>query len=243
MIFKTLNKNEAKDEMQIWINKAPILPDLDDEYLFLREKLDEIDLNITETLKKKLSSKKKYYYDILFGIELYMCLNKIEGFNLRIAADDGFWRYLSIEVIPHIVAKRWGKDSQDHYWSRSSRIWTKLIWWYIHLSWQGDKKSTLKLIKTACFDTDTILNLVERPGRQGAYINVYRRLMNQFASLYMKSKEKESKLNKNNYTLIFRNIMKLHTAKCLVFEPSLYKNAEKGYVASLFRDLLLGMEN
>ena len=243
MIFKILNKNEAKDEMEVWLNEAPNLPELDKEYQKIRKDLEQINDNINNQLSLNKSSKKKYYYDILFGIELYIYLYKIEGFNLRIAADDGFWRYLSIKVIPHIVGARWQKDSHEHYWSRSSRIWIKLIWWYVHLSWQGDKKSTLKLLKTECFDTDTILNLVERPGRQGAYINVYRILMNQFSTIYTGYKEKGSGFKKNETTLMFRNIMKLHTAKILVFEPNLFQNAEKGYVKSLFIDYFLGDKN
>ena len=92
------------------------------------------------------------------------------GFNLRAAANDDFWRYLSIKVIPDVVAERWGYENESHYWSKPARIWLRSIWWYVHLSWQGDMQTTAKVLEASCFTTDSILNLEERTGRKGTFI-------------------------------------------------------------------------
>lgn len=122
-------------------------------------------------------AKKDYYIDAHIGILLYDYLWRVPGFNLRAAANDDFWRYLSIKVIPDVVAERWGYDNESHYWSKPARIWLRSIWWYVHLSWQGDMQTTAKVLEAPCFTTDSILNLEERTGRKGTFINVYRYIM------------------------------------------------------------------
>ena len=172
MIFKTLNKNESKIAMDEWINTKKI-PLLTDDYNKIRNEI----LAIYEEVKDK----KDYELDLYFGVKLYSYFNMIKGFNMRLASNDDFWRYLSLKVIPDIVAQRWGVDNASHYYERGTRIWLKSIWWYIHLSWQSDEESTIEILKNNT--TDEILNLVERAGGHGYYLNVYRNIMYFFAKI------------------------------------------------------------
>ena len=223
MIFKTLNKNESKIAMDEWINTKKI-PLLTDDYNKIRNEI----LAIYEEVKDK----KDYELDLYFGVKLYSYFNMIKGFNMRLASNDDFWRYLSLKVIPDIVAQRWGVDNASHYYERGTRIWLKSIWWYIHLSWQSDEESTIEILKNNT--TDEILNLVERAGRHGYYLNVYRNIMYFFAKI---PQERRYIATEGKSDRIFRRIMKLNTARCIVIEPPLYLGGEREYVKDLFNDL------
>ena len=220
MIFKTLNMTESRKAMQEWIRLSPNLPPIDDQYIGLRNALLEINKVVRENYSKD------YDIDLNFGIKLYVYLNSIQGFNLRMASNDDFWRYLSLKVVPDLVSERWGKDNKSHFYERASRIWLRSLWWYIHLSWQGDEESTYEILKNNT--TDEILNLVERAGRKGYYLEVYRNIM-YFYSMVQEQKSTNRKL--------FRNIMILNTARCTVIEPGLCLGGEREYVKSIFRDL------
>lgn len=223
MIFKTLNKNESKIAMDEWINTKKI-PLLTDDYNKIRNEI----LAIYEEVKDK----KDYELDLYFGVKLYSYFNMIKGFNMRLASNDDFWRYLSLKVIPDIVAQRWGVDNASHYYERGTRIWLKSIWWYIHLSWQSDEESTIEILKNNT--TDEILNLVERAGRYGYYLNVYRNIMYFFAKI---PQERRYIATEGKSDRLFRRIMKLNTARCIVIEPPLYLGGEREYVKDLFNDL------
>ena len=223
MIFKTLNKNESKIAMDEWINTKKI-PLLTDDYNKIRNEI----LAIYEEVKDK----KDYELDLYFGVKLYSYFNMIKGFNMRLASNDDFWRYLSLKVIPDIVAQRWGVDNASHYYERGTRIWLKSIWWYIHLSWQSDEESTIEILKNNT--TDEILNLVERAGGHGYYLNVYRNIMYFFAKI---PQERRYIATEGKSDRLFRRIMKLNTARCIVIEPPLYLGGEREYVKDLFNDL------
>lgn len=137
-----------------------------------------------------------------------------------------------MKVIPDIVAQRWGVDNASHYYERGTRIWLKSIWWYIHLSWQSDEESTIEILKNNT--TDEILNLVERAGRHGYYLNVYRNIMYFFAKI---PQERRYIATEGKSDRLFRRIMKLNTARCIVIEPPLYLGGEREYVKDLFNDL------
>ena len=236
MIIKRLNRIESQNAMQEWLINFPELPRISDEYISIR-------LDLQEKYNKIISEssnqcrKSDYFIDVNFGIYLYDYLNNKSWFNMRLASDDDFWRYLSLKVVPDIVSDRWGKDNETHFWSRPVRIWLKSIWWYIHLSWQGNVELTEKLLISPCFSTDTILNLQERTGRKGTYINVYRYIMyfySQVPNDHLKIINKNTSKKDDN---LFRSIMKLHTAKVIVIEPALYPGGEQGYAKSLFEDM------
>lgn len=224
MIFKSLSRADAKTAMNEWI-AHDVDPVVENEYLDIRNHL------LLKYDKIVNAYSKDYDKDLYFGTEVYLLLISLNGFNMRIAADDGFWMYLSLKVVPDIVSKRWGKNNESHFWERSTRIWLKSIWWYIHLSWQGNIDETINVLKNN--STDEILNLVERAGRKGYNIEVYRNIIYCYSTV---SQDIKQSFNKGRDTL-FRRIMILNTAYSQTIEPALYAEKEKGYVKWLFQSL------
>lgn len=226
MIFKVLNKVDSKKAMEEWINSYPELPKVPDDYEKIREELIKINKEVRRQYDKD------YDVDLNFGIKLYVYLNSIKGFNMRMASNDDFWRYMSLKVVPNLVSDRWGKDNESHFYERTTRIWLRTLWWYIHLSWQGDEKSTLEILKNNT--TDEILNLVERAGRKGYYVDVYRNIMYFFSKVpqerkYIKTGESNDRL--------FRKVMRMNTARSMAMEPELCLGGSRQYVKNIFLDL------
>lgn len=235
MIIKTLNRSESQVAMKDWIENYPSLPKVEGDYIKVRSEIQGFSKKVREECPQDIA-KKDYYIDVHIGILLYDYLWKQPGFNLRAAANDDFWRYLSIKVVPDIVADRWGKENESHYWSKPARIWLRSIWWYVHLSWQGDMTTTAKVLESPCFTTDSILNLEERTGRNGTFINVYRYIMYYYSRIPQEVLEAYDKNTKSQSDGLFRIVMKLNTAKSVVIDPALYLGGEKEYVRSLFMD-------
>lgn len=236
MIIKTLNRSEAQIEMKNWISQYPELPSVERDYIKIREDIQNFNKTVREECKGQ-TAKKDYYVDAHLGILLYDYLKKQPGFTLRAAANDDFWRYMSIKVVPDVVAERWGKDNDSHYWSKPARIWLRSIWWYVHLSWQGDITTTAHVLDAPCFSTDSILNLEERTGRKGTFIEVYRYIMYYYSHIPKNVLEEFNKNTKTHQDDLFRVIMRLNTAKVMVVDPALYLGGEKEYVKSLFSDV------
>ena len=117
MNIERLNRGEAEKAMCDWIENFPQLPVVSGEYIALRNDLEKLFQNVLNTSEKKSMKIRDYYTDAQFGFSLYMYLKNQNWFTLRLAADDGFWRYLSLKVIPDVVTKRWGKDNESHFWS------------------------------------------------------------------------------------------------------------------------------
>lgn len=197
--------------------------------------LDEINSNIDSGKFNK--SKKRYYIDCLFGIELYKILHK-NKFYISNANNTDVWRYISLKIIPDIVYERY-KDSgrlTDRFYAISNRIWLRTIWWYVHLSLQvkyveGKKKIDYEKTKEMLisFDTDYIMQIVDRAGAEGYRVELNRRLVNM---LY------EYKSLSNSKNRFYRKVLILNTARLKVFDPVLYKDGIDGYVNDLFNDLI-----
>lgn len=235
MIIKTLNRSEAQNAMKEWVLNYPSLPEVEGDYLKIRKDIQEFNQKVRSECPDSIA-KKDYYIDAHIGILLYDYLWRVPGFNLRAAANDDFWRYLSIKVIPDVVAERWGYDNESHYWSKPARIGLRSIWWYVHLSWQGDMQTTAKVLEAPCFTTDSILNLEERTGRKGTFINVYRYIMYYYSHIPQQVLDEYNKNTETQQDDLFRIVMKLNTAKVMVVDPALYLGGEKEYVRSLFMD-------
>lgn len=238
MEMKTLNRGDSQKAMAEWIENYPTLPSVDDSYVSIRNDLQEMNRQVRQDAENNASGKRSdnYYIDAHMGLALYKYLWEKPGFTLRTAADDGFWRYLSVKVVPDIVSQRWGRDNNDHFWSKPTRIWLRSIWWYVHLSWQGSYDSTKELLESPHFTTDTILNFEERNGRRGTCVEAYRYI------IYFYSKVPETVLKQftrgksGNSDDLFRVVMKLNTAKMMVMEPALCLGGEREYARTLFKD-------
>lgn len=160
----------------------------------------------------------KYLIDIKTGIQLYSLLPPAE-LGMRSATNDDFWRYISIEVLPDLVFKRWGLV-KDRFWEKSNRIWLKTVWWYVHLSWQNSLEKTKEYLSKPGLSTDTIAQLVERSGRHGYRIDLYRCIM--------------AKTIENNFDQTeFRALMTLNTVRSVSLEPRFFDGGIPGYVNDL----------
>lgn len=234
MDFKTINRVDAQKAMSEWVSAYPALPEIEGDDAKLRADIQEMNRKVR---KEAVSfDDDKYYIDAHFGLHLYNYLWKVPGFTMRVAADDGFWRYLSVKVAPDVVAQRWGKDNNDHFWSKPTRIWFRTLWWYVHLSWQGDLESTKELLENKNFTTDTILNFVERNGRKGTCVDAYRQIIRCYGMIPEETVKSFGRRGKENSDDLFRVVMKLNTAKMLVMEPALCFGGEEAYAETLFSD-------
>jgi len=175
----------------------PVAPRSD--FTELRNQLIDARNRVFEIYNFDAANRLEYLFDLTFGLELYQILDEKIGFTNRVATNDDVWRYLSVCVVPDIVHSRWSLNP-DHFYKRSIRIWLKTIWWYIHLSWRGNAEETFNILKNNT--TDTILQLVERPGI-GYYIELYRELMLQYSNYQDESR-----------TDFFRRVLKLNTEDC-----------------------------
>ena len=105
MEIKTLNRGEAQKAMDEWIENYPELPSVDSGYASIRNDLQSINRKIRSDIAGTKRSD-NYLTDAYMGLALYEYFWNQQGFTLRTAADDGFWRYLSVKVVPDIVAQR-----------------------------------------------------------------------------------------------------------------------------------------
>jgi len=210
-----------EDFKKLEINRTFVSPiNLKPEFEDIRQKLINARDKIFDVHKFDSQDKLGYEFDLLFGLEVYVILNEYRNFKNRVASNDDIWRYLSVKVIPDIVHARWGLK-EERYFRTPSRIWLRTIWYYIHLSWKGDKESTYEILKNNT--TDTIMQLVDRSS-VGYNLKLYRELMNQYAKIDDSSRE------------IFRRVLKLNTARAFVTAPELVNGSIVGYVNQLIKD-------
>jgi len=160
-------------------------------------------------------------YDMKVGLALYQVLGEA-GMDLRTAADDGWWRFLSLRVLPDLVKSRWYSTPSVRIWKGRSRIWLRALWWTVHLTWQGSQAETRNVLENVT--TDTVVQLVERPGKGGFRINLTRLIFKM---------RRQRKPTQNQ----FRAIMKLNTAQILLKEPVFCEGGLSGYVDALFTDV------
>lgn len=226
MDWKELKREDSSDRFDEYCKtqkaKCP------DEYQKLRDEilnlfvctLSEIGIDPIEINTKNYA----YQVDYIFGLKLYQLLNDSYNMSIRTASTDGVWRFLSICVVPDLVEMRYGLDHPDRFWKKPKRIWLRAIWWYIHLSWQGDEESTRAILKDN--STDEILQLVDRCGHDGYRVDLYREIMKQYAGMDASERRKDK---------AFRKIMVLNTAKVQVIEPAFVDGGEIKYVDDLCR--------
>jgi len=117
-----------------------------------------------------------------------------------------------------MVQARWPHAPAERFWRGRSRIWLRVCWWLIHLAWQGSEERTRAVL--AGVTADTVVQLVERPGRGGFRVELTRSLFSERSGRRFTQTE-------------FRALMKLNTARVMVTEPWLCDGGIRGYVREL----------
>jgi hypothetical protein len=143
--------------------------------------------------------------------------------SMRQASNDGFWRWLSLQILPDQVYTRWQDHLSEHrFYQNKRRIWLKSLWWYIHLSWQGNLDQTKQVLNQ--LGIDEMIQLVERIG-DGYRVELYREMMKQLIL------QKNLRTSQNQ---LFRKVMKLNTLRLTHIIPEFYENGIEGYVKDLY---------
>lgn len=186
-----------------------------------KESLEELEID-----SKELSNYKNIYkFDCIFAIKLYnIFLDGEYKIKERIASNDGVWRYIQLCVVPEIIVDRWGKDNKDRFYKVSRRLYLKILWWYVYLSWNNNLDETKKIIIDDVNTSDTLAQLVERSGRNGYRIELYRTIM---------KKKTDNKIN----TVEFRKLMVLNSARVKVINPYLVNGGIEEYVENLINNV------
>lgn len=201
MKIRELNKEEAKK----LFGKISSEGINDDYFAALDVDYQKMRKDILELVPNPIS--KTYEFDLLFGIKLYEYFMKFSDdyFNEAVASNYDFWRYICLRVVPDVIYKRHGFVN-TYFYEKNVRIYIPTLWWFIEMSYQGDLTKTYDCLKR--FSTDYILQFVERPGRDGMYIDVVRRMFYYLSTLSM-----ETINEKKGNQILIRRLLIQHTAK------------------------------
>lgn len=239
-------------EAKAWANKIDALSDVEFQSLLQQWGAHQVedfnpDLNALRGTcvdaferagGRSLPARKMYPIDVEVGLALYTHLINHE-FTPADAANDDVWRYISIKVVPDLTyfrypdpekqAKEQGcRINKKRFFSHTRRIWIKTLWWYVHLSWQGDSEKTRSAIEEN--GSNIISHFIETPGK-GYRVDVYRELMR----LYSINPDKKDKL--------FRSVAKLNGAECRNIEPALMPGGVGEYCSILFNKVRIHEDN
>jgi hypothetical protein len=198
------------------------------EYLGLR---DEI-IKAYEVAEKE---SKSYLIDLKFAIKLHNIFNSKNWFNEALASNYSFWKYISLEVMPDIIYKRHG-DQRDYFYYKNVRLYPSTMYWFIHVFGLGSDDETYNFLSKKCFSTDTILQTVERPGRKGMNIELFKNILDKYSQLDIERIKKDF----GAMNLFLRKILIQNTAKSVVLVPEFYNGGIVGYVDMLFESVLNG---
>ena len=189
------SRESARKVFGLW-KRSHELPVMNSDYALLRTDLTSMFNSIRDEVT---DDRAEYTTDVLYGLKLYEYIGQKTWFNLRLAANDGFWRYIAVAVIPNIVGERWGDNRENYFWKQSNRLWPKTVWWFIHLTWHNSSEETKRILLQKHFNSDTIQGIVERTGKKGTYVEVYREIISQYSlldySVILKFKKQKSHLS------------------------------------------------
>ena len=150
MNIQTLSKAQSKNAYQCIQEDCDFSSidwsvQLDSDYLSIRNYMVE------KYHELKQSGYKDYKLDYRFSLLFYDYFRQKEWMTDRIAADYEFWSYIALIVIPDLVFDRFGVEDDKHYYAKGLRIWPYTLYWYAHLSWQGNiDNSAFWRITTLC---------------------------------------------------------------------------------------------
>lgn len=228
MEWQKLSRKKAENLFQQAENGTPFEVDitqLSESYQKLREIIEFkwLENSDLESEKPRVS---EYYRDLAIATSIYEYMQNEMRMTARFASDNDVWRYIIFYVVPDLTQKRWGL-SKDRFYDGSSRIWLKALYWYIHLSWQGNIDQTIEVLKQNT--TDEIVQLVERTGPSGYRIELSREIMKKYNEVVLNGYKSKD---------LFRKIMKLNTALTRVIEPYLVVGGVSAYANRLFSRFL-----
>lgn len=215
--LKRYNAEQLFKKLTEDVNAEALESNLNKDYLEIREDL--------LTVYKSIDMSSPYKFDLMFGIELYDYFQMFDDFTETLASNYDFWRYLSLKVVPEIIIKRHGLVS-EYFYSKNVRIYLSALWWYIHLCWQGTKERTIECLND--LSTDYILQLTERPGKTGVYLEITRKIMRKIHQLTPKERNK-----KIGGAVLFRRIMILNHTMIENYNLLMESNEDE-YVNLLF---------
>ena len=183
MIITSISREEAKEQFNKYLaaNEVSdvVFNKLNSDYLELRKDL----LNI----ESECQGKEKYEFDLLFAKKLYEYFAKKDYFNINIAGDIGFWRYLCTFVVPDLIERRHGLVAR-YYYEKNGALYLQAMWWYFHMGFQVDSQTTYNMLRK--LNTDYIMQIVERQGKDGFYLDVYREIIRVICSLPDETRKK-----------------------------------------------------
>ncbi len=194
--------------------------DLDEDYKKIRaDLLSWITANPIE---------KNYAFDLKFAIKLHNYFSKenMEGFGESVASNYAFWRYICLKVMPDVIRDRHG-FVKEYFYAKGVRLYASTLWWYVEMCYQGSDEETYECLKR--MSTDYILQIVERPGRDGMFLEVSRRIAYYLAKL----PEEVVSRQYNNQTLL-RRVAIQNTAKGPNYNLVLDDKVDE-YVVGLFK--------
>jgi hypothetical protein len=227
MSYRTLEKAEAKATIEQYEAEGEV--HVEKTSLTKEEKSLRNLFSKEFSVKGPISPEKDYP----LGLKLYIEWLPLGSIDLRQASDDGFWRNLTCRVLPDYVLRRWPaknapeeqlKLAHSRYYNQAQRNWLKIIWWMVHLSWQGSRSSTKATLKH--LGSDAISQVVERTGVGGYNVDLCRKII-QKISEYDSQTSAEKAL---------RRAMKLNTMRSQTIIPEFHDEGLEGYVSSLFPD-------
>lgn len=238
MIIKTLSIKSSSDIFQGWMdnNNLPKIEDnieidCEPEYLGIRQNI--LDKYLQLKMQLDAGQIKPYELDCLLSLSFYEYISVQPWFNSRIASNEDFWRYVSMKIIPDVIGNRFEGLDKRHFYSKGTRVYPYTLYWYTYLSFQTSLECTKTMLQSPRFSTDTIVGLVERTGRSGTFITLYRHIMNYFANFYS--------TKKIDYISLFRSVMKLCMAKTQVIDPDLCQGGPKQYAENLVNECVLNL--
>ena len=184
MTIKEIDKIQAEKLLNnYFLNRENYTFNLPLEYAKIREELVRM---YNESLILKSNTKKidEYDTDLSFAFKIYKYFNSFDWFDESVASNYKFWAYICVCVIPDIIERRHGAQI-EYFYEKNVRMYVPTMWWYIHMSYQGNDQDTLNCLRN--LSTDYIMQLVERPGRDGLYLSVSRKIMNYIGKIDKKS--------------------------------------------------------
>jgi hypothetical protein len=225
MKYYELEKDEAQRLFDSISNKKTELNEeyfskLDSEYTKIRNKI------LSWCIERPIT--KDYEFDLFLALKLheFFSVENFPDFNEAIASNYGFWRYICLMVIPDVIIERHGLI-KEYFYAKNVRLYISTLWWFIEMCFQGDYLKTYDCLKDK--STDYILQIVERPGRSGMFIDVSRLI------IYYLSKLPEDVVNKQyNKQTLLRRVVIQNTAKNTSYNMVL-EGKVKEYVIGLFR--------